>query len=809
VAGWASWLAILAGSLPAAVAGADQAAEVCLADEDASEPAAPWPGVWLSDDEVLCQEASFFQEQPPRVPPRAGPAGTALPTAGEEFQTDLFGDGLSASRSLLPTERWARPVGVGADVVRRQEGVARNATDGGSLLGSSPSVLGMGVQRRNPIVNDPRIRGSRTGRLSASGSYWVPARMDLDTVISKIDSRIISDVIAVNGPYATAYGPGFSFIEFELMPTPRYEDAFQAEGATSFDYRANGEQWNGRQRFWGGGADWGFRAGYGHRTGNDYTAGNGTSVAASYNSRDVDVALGGDLTANRHIEFHYLRLDQTNVELPGQAFDIDVLYTDGYDVAYVAEDLMYADRVTLDVWYNRTRLDGSAQRPSKRSQFPYYDFIHFVGATDVDSMSTGFRLAGIWGCPDHEHVTAGADLRYVKQQLNEITSGRIGFNLWQDANSPIPRSDLANPGLFVECALPLGDAWTVSGGVRADLASADVLADPASLASLGTESRPSAPISLADILGSDDFSQTFAMWSLYGTGTRRIHDDWTIRLAAGYAERPPSLTELYAAQTFMFVLQNGLNTVTGDPLLKHERLLQADLGLDYERGPFRAHIGGFYGWAWDYITFENMGVVRGPPVGEIEQEQLKFVNTDRATFVGGELLGEYDWGDWLTPFAMLSYTAGTDRTRNGDFATHQASPGSPSTQVGGLPRGAFSGIAGAAQEPLPGIVPLESRLGLRFHSPAPIPRWSVELAARVVDAQRRVARSLLEVPTPGFTVWDLRGYWRVTDNLLTTAGIENLTDRNYREHLNFTSQSGLVQVVQPGLNAYVGAEMNY
>ena len=61
----------------------------------------------------------------------------------------------------------------------------------------------------------------------------------------------------------------------------------------------------------------------------------------------------------------------------------------------------------------------------------------------------------------------------------------------------------------------------------------------------------------------------------------------------------------------MFVLQNGLNTVTGDPLLRHERLLQADAGLNFDTGPFRGRVGGFYAWAWDYITFENPGR-RGP-----------------------------------------------------------------------------------------------------------------------------------------------------------------------------------------------------
>jgi iron complex outermembrane recepter protein len=780
-----------------------------ITDGELAEPPTETPWLTVSDHGVEVEEASFFQDQPPRFVPRAAPAPTSLPAPAAELQADLFGGARSLSRSLLPPERWMQAVGIGGDLIRLEEAIARSTGDTGSLLGKSPSAVGLGVQRRNPIVNDPRIRGSRIGRLPASGSYWVPARMDLDTMVSKIDSRIIDDVLTISGPYAARFGPGFSFVDVALLPTPRFEDGMHVAGTTSCDYMGNGERLSGRQSLWGGAEAWGFRASYGHRTGNDYISGDGSRINASYNSRDVYGALGGDLTADQHIEFNYLRLDQTDVELPGQAFDIDLLYTDGYDVTYTAEDVSFSDKLTLNVWYNRTRLDGSAQRPGKRNQFPYYDFINFVGRTDVDSMSTGFRLAATWGSAESEHLTAGVDLRYVNQELNEITSGRIGFSIWRDANSPIPRSGIANPGLFLEYGAPVGDQWTITSGARCDLASADVLADPSELSPLGTGSRPHNPMSLADILGTNDFSQTFAMWSLYVTGRRPLDDCWTAKLAAGYAERPPSLTELYAAQTFMFVLQNGLNTVTGDPLLKHERLLQADAGLEYDGGTIRGRIGGFYGWAWDYITFENLGIVRGPPVGEVEQVQLKFVNTDLATFVGGEVLAECDLNAQLTPFATLSYVAGTDRTRNGDFATRQASLGNPSERVEGLPRGAFSGISGSDQEPLPSIVPLESRLGFRFHEAGGAPRWSVELAARVVAAQRRIATSLLEVPTPGFTVWDVRGYWRVTDCLLTTAGIENFTDKNYREHLNFTSQNGLVQVFQPGFNAYFGAELKY
>ena len=189
---------------------------------------------------------------------------------------------------------------------------------------------------------------------------------------------------------------------------------------------------------WGGAAEWGFRASYGQRTGNDYDSGDGTGIPSSFNSRVADLALGGDFAADSRVEMNYLRVDQTDVELPGQAFDIDFLVTDGFDVHYALENQSYCDRLNVDAWYNRTRFDGSAQRPGKRRQFPYYDWIQFLGFTDVDSMSAGFRLAPAWGDADCEQLTIGLDLRCLKQEINEITSGRILFH-------SLERGQLARP----------------------------------------------------------------------------------------------------------------------------------------------------------------------------------------------------------------------------------------------------------------------------------------------------------------------------------------------------------------------------
>ena len=220
----------------------------------------------------------------------------------------------------------------------------------------------------------------------------------------------------------------------------------------------------------------------------------------------------------------------------------------------------------------------------------------------------------------------------------------------------------------------------------------------------------------------------------------------------------------------------------------------------------RGGANGFFGWIQDYITFENMQVLRDAG-GKPQQVDLKYVNTDLATLAGFESYLEFDASNWATLFATMHYVQGQDRTRNGDFATKIHSGATASTRVAGT-RGSLSGVTGPSSEPLPSILPLESRLGVRVRPPSQSARWSAELSTRIVDNQNRVAKSLLESPTPGFTLWDLRGTWQATRGCYIVAGVENFTNKNFREHLDFRSSSGF-RVLQPGANFYVGSELKY
>ena len=420
-------------------------------------------------------------------------------------------------------------------------------------------------------------------------------------------------------------------------------------------------------------------------------------------------------------------------------------------------------------------------------------------------MSTGFQLATTWGQPDEKHWTTGVDLRYLKQELNEIATGQLGFNFFQNANSPIPRSDSLDPGIFVERAVPINERLNIKAGTRMDFVSTAVIDDPQKLQTLGLQNPQ---YSLADTLGTDQFDQSFSLWGAHITGEYKLKPCCMLTGSVGYAERPPTLTELYVAESFLFLLQNGLNTATGDPLLDPEQALQFDLGLAYTGELCRFGVNGFYSHIHDYITFENLESDPLPPFGHRDQTNLKYVNTNLASLAGVETYAECEATCWLTPFATLKFVEGRDHTRNGNFATRQVSSGNPSERVSGAARGSFSGIPGADKEPLPNILPLETQLGFRFHPAGAEPTWSVELSARVVDNQDRIATSLLESPTSGFTIYNIRGYWQARKQLLLVAGIENFTDKNYREHLDFRSPSGY-QLFQPGIIFYSGMEYKY
>lgn len=707
----------------------------------------------------------------PTPPPGAAPPYESVAMLTPEQREERIRQMISETRA--PAAQGA----TGADAA------IQGGTDTAQVLSQAGNVQNVEVQRRNPVTFDPHIRGYKAGQIyaQANGVYWMSARPDLDTMLNKIDPGMVQDVVVLPGPYGLRYGPGFAFVDVERAPTERHADGFQAHFDTSGNLRTNGGQLYGRETIFGGSRDWGFRFSYGNRKGSDYEAGNDLKIPSSYHNQDFWGEVSYDINPYQHVDFAFQRLDQTNTEYPGQFFDIDFLATYGLETQVVDEDPSAPwSKLVVGTWYNRTRFAGDTSGKTN-PLFPVLNRVnvaldhefgdpvgtnHLNGNTVGGLSTSGVRAAVSFGEPDEGQLTIGTDFRYLTQVLREFFS-ITGPSSPIDFSTNMPHAWMADPGLYAEWSRAFTEAWTLSLGGRVDFTRTTARAG---------DLRPEFESSLP---GWDEFlTQDDILYAFYLSNKLKLNEHWTLSGGLGHAQRPPTLIERYADGLFLSLMQSGFTRVIGDPRLRPERDWQVDVGLGAEYEKFRGRANYFYAWVEDYVTFFDDTVIEFS-----DARLLRYMNTGLATLTGFEWIGEYDLAPRLSPFAKMSYVEGRDQT------------------------------LGA---PLPMIPPLESTVGLRLHDPDQGRRWGIELAARMVHAQHRLGTirlggvpEVVEEATPGFTVWSLRGYYNFHKNLNVVAGIDNLFDRTYQEHLDLRLlgpdyfPGPPTRVLEPGFTPYL------
>ncbi|MEX2142237.1 MAG: TonB-dependent receptor [Pirellulales bacterium] len=675
------------------------------------------------------------------------------------------------------------------------EATVQGATDLGQLLQQSSSVDTIDVQRRSPVALDPNIRGYKQGQIytQSEGAYWLAARQDLDTMLSKIDPTMIDNVVVLSGPYGVQYGPGLSFIAIDTADTPRYECGPEHHARILGSVRTNGGQTYGRTTAYGGDSDWGYRISYGDKKGSDYLSGNDIQIPSSYDTNDVWANWGYSINPDQRLELGYLRYEQIDTEYPGQFFNIDDLITDGFNARLIDEGAQGPwSRFIIDGWWNRTRFNGDnfgKRNPLfpevQRAETAFEIFNQNVdpGSTRVDALtagdleSTGGRAMATFGDIEDQHYNVGGDFRYIEQNITEdieINTRRGGL-LVPRSEIPViftnlPRASATDPGLFAEHVLPMSSFWTTKVGARVDFYQTQTSAD---------ELRGGTFIS-------GDLEAEDTLFAGYWSNEVQLDCNWTLTGGFGHGQRAPTLIERYSDGLFLGVAQSGFTRVIGDPGLDEERDTQIDVGLAADYDYWRARAGVFHAWIDDYVTLSG-DIVEQPPF--LSARLFRFVNTDEATLAGFEASGEYDWSDYLSPFATIKYVEGRDQVINA---------------------------------PLTQIPPLDSVVGIRLHEPSRARLWSVEFASRIVDNQDRLGtvrtgRGLetIEEETPGFTVWHLRSYYNYSRDLTFTAGVENLFDRNYQEHLDLRLRGpegfpgGITRTLAPGITPYFGVDWTF
>lgn len=677
---------------------------------------------------------------------------------------------------------------------------------GSAIQQSTDASPSTGFRQNSPVSQLPYLRGYRGGQIYAvsDGQYWQAARPDLDSMLSRIDPSLIEDVVIINGPYGLRYGPGFGFIDVQTYDTPRYLDGYESHARIGTSFRFNGGQVFGRAAAFGGSSDWGYVINYTDRTGADYRSGGDATwarIPSSYRVQSYLGQIGFDLSPELSVEFRFSQIDQSDTEYAAQIFDILEAPTTAFNLALVYEDPYGSQSHRVEAWNNRSHYLGDTRSASKHlAAYPVIDRVNaaldaafpndppanFAGDTDGDIVSTGARLLSEYGEEGSIQLNLGADVRYIEQHIHErlVSDKPLGTpdptdptGTRHEFETNMPRAEMIDPGIFAELTAPMTSFWTSSVGGRIDWVHTDAQATGGLPDGLRT------PSSLTGAPGS--LPQSDSLLAFYIRNDIELDYNLGLNLSAGYADRAPTLIERYADGVFLGTLQSGFTRTIGDPSLRKERLWQVDMTLNAESEfqTWRASATAYCAWIKDFITYQ--GFLANDPTGA---RLLRTANGSLATLAGVDLKGELLIAPWLSGIGTFSYIEGRDRWMD---------------------------------RPMVGIIPMEGRAALRLHDSDGGAIWGLEFGARMVDGQDRVADLFrldmsieedYEQPTAGFTTFHVRGYWNVTDNLFVTAGVENLFDKTYIEHLNVrlpadaNNNFAQTPVLAPGVTPYINIE---
>ena len=522
-----------------------------------------------------------------------------------------------------------------------------------------------------------------------------------------------------------------------------------------------------------------------YEDGDDQESGGGRIGATRY-ERTTYGAGYGFRWADSELSVAYTHTDTGLTGTPALPLDIDFFDTDrlnlGLSTRLGAVDLSARLFFTgVDHAMNNFQL----REPPDDSSLPLPPFVgterRFV---DVESDAVGFDLR--------------ADFDSLGGRLSLGVDGNLEEHsgLVQDPDVPpffvenFNDASQDNLGVFAEWLGELTPDWNLALGLRYTRTESDagaVQAQPAQLCDSGAAlpgTPPCAVAALRNRFNNADRRLTDDNIDIVAKLDYSVSDSVTLGLGYGRKTRPASYIERYL--WIPLEVNSGLgdlNNYVGNLALDSEISNQLELSLGWRAGQAYFSPRVFYRRIDDFIqgTASSDAVViavSGNANGDATP--LTFTNTD-AELYGVDAAFGYALTERLQLDGILNYVRGKNKTLNDNLYR---------------------------------IAPLNGRLALTYSAEA----WSVTVEGVAAAEQDRISRAIvLDEPrssnaaTAGYGVMNLYGQWRTPLGVQLRAGVENLFDKNYTNHLagfNRVSPSDVAfgaRLPGPGINAFVQA----
>lgn len=478
----------------------------------------------------------------------------------------------------------------------------------------------------------------------------------------------------------------------------------------------------------------------------DYESAGGTTVPASQKDKGASLSFGHRPGEDHRWSVSGLVQNGEDIAFPSLPMDTEYVDTTIVTGGYRYEPSRTATGLSaIEVSLGLSGVDHLMSN-RKRTNRPMME------AETRSEAST--RMAGVvtrWALSSSAVLSAGLDANAMgrdalRSRFATARDRTFLDHLWPD----VSQDDL---GLFGEFSHAPGTGWRIRYGVRYDDVRSDAAAadDPA----LGGGTIREAYVRF---YGPEAARTSRDEGLLTGnvTFSKALGRSVTLEGGAGVVSRAAGMTERY----FAFAL-SPLGFVVGNPTLDAERKREVSFGASFGAKRWSGSVSGYYYSIRDYI----LPVVLGEQDvnGDGRDDLIRgFENTD-ATLRGVDLSLLIRPGErWNVPVSLAA-VRGDDDTR---------------------------GV------PLPEIPPYEARAAGRFLFLGKVPGW-VEAGGRFVAEADRIDPGFPENETPAFQVWHVRARVDVTRHLAIEAGVENLFDEDYTEHLT-REAAGNVPGLEPG-----------
>lgn len=624
--------------------------------------------------------------------------------------------------------------------------------DGADYLKTIP---GFSVIRKGGSDGDPVFRGmagSRLGMLMDGAVVLGGCGARMDPPTAYVFPEAYDRITVIKGPQTVLYGPGHATgtVLFERHHQRRADTGWSVNGSL---LGGSADRNDEVLDVSGGTPDAYLRGTVTNAHQGDYRDGHGNKVHSQYERWSADAAAGW--TPN----------DDTLLELSGGHSDGEAAYAD----RSVDGSLFARDNAGL-----KLELRNLGAVLKKLEVQAYYNYIDHVmdnyslrslpgmmampAAMNPDRKTVGGRIAGTLDPVAGMQIILGVDT-----QDNQHT-GRMSMNQNLQRYQDLPREDDAHfnqVGVFAELTRQLPEGRRVIAGARGDDWYARDERSTIATTMMSRVANPTYGQERRETLGSGFLRYERDLAVLPGTAYAGI----------GHSERFPDYWELFSRESLYSVSAFDAEA---------EKTNQFDAGLVYGKGPLKGSISVFYNAIGSFLLAEN-GIIK--PAGMMGTRTTAVTRNIDANSWGAEADAIYALDEHWKINASLASVRGRNVTDGTALAQ---------------------------------LAPLELRLGLQYANQY----WSFGALWRGVAEQVHVDPGRGNIagqdigPTAGFGVFSVNAGWKPAKDWQLTAGIDNLFDKGYAEHL---SRSGAMvpgftqtgRVNEPGRTGWLKVQLAF